>query len=138
MTARKLFSVMFSAALCCVLIAPSAMAQTVKVNWQENAPFSDYRTYAWQASKNQGADFYRQWVQKDVDGELAQKGLRQVDANQNPDLYLYYHVVSQEVIDSTTTDDGFGFGGGPWGYWGGWGAGAALGLISRTPRRNRA
>lgn len=30
-------------------------------------------------------------------------------------------MVSQEVIDSTTTDDGFGFGGGPWGYWGGWG-----------------
>jgi hypothetical protein len=104
-----------------LLFATGAVAQTVKVNWQENAPFSDYRTYAWQPSKNQGAQFYQQWVQKDVDDELAQKGLRKVDPNQNPDLYLYYHLMSQEVIDSTTTDDGFGFGGGPWGFWGGWG-----------------
>jgi hypothetical protein len=104
-----------------LLLATGATAQTVKVNWQEGAPFSDYRTYAWQPSKNQGGHFYQQWIQKDVDDELAQKGLQQVDANQNPDLDLYYHVMSQEVIDSTTTDDGFDFGGGPWGYWGGWG-----------------
>src|ERR1700752_3662542 len=104
-----------------LLLATGATAQTVKVNWQEDAPFSDYRTYAWQPSKNQGAHFYQQWVQKDVDDELAQKGLRKVDADQNPDLYLYYHVMSQEVVDSTTTDDGVGFGGGPWGFWGGWG-----------------
>ena len=103
------------------LFATSANAQTVKVNWQNNAPFSDYRTFAWQTSKNQGGRFYQQWVQKDVDNELAQKGLRKVDQSQNPDVLLYYHVVSQEVMDSTTTDDGFGWGGGPWGFWGGWG-----------------
>jgi Domain of unknown function (DUF4136) len=104
-----------------LLFTTGAMAQTVKVNWQENAPFSDYRTYAWHPSKNPGAQFYQQWVRKDVDDELAQKGLQKVDPNQNPDLYLYYHLMSQEVIDSTTTSDGFGFGGGPWGFWGGWG-----------------
>lgn len=104
-----------------LLVATGAMAQTVKVNWQDNAPFADYKTYAWQPSNNQGAEFYRQWVHKDVDDELAQKGLRRVDPNQNPDVFLYYHVLSQEVMDSTTTDDGLGWGGGPWGYWGGWG-----------------
>jgi len=57
-----------------------------------------------------------------VDDELAQKGLHRVEASQNPDLTLYYHIVTQEVMDSTTTDDGFGWGGGPWGYWGGWGS----------------
>jgi hypothetical protein len=104
-----------------LLPAGSVFAQTVKVNWQNQAPFADYRTYAWKESKNQGSDFYRQWVQKDVDAELAKKGLQKVTADQNPDLYFYYHIVTQEVIDSTTTDDGFGWGGGGWGYWGGWG-----------------
>jgi hypothetical protein len=45
-----------------------------------------------------------------VDAELTKKGLQKVPAGQNPDIYVYYHVVTQEVFDSTTTDDGFGWG----------------------------
>jgi len=109
-----------------------AYGQTVKVNWQNRAPFSDYRTYAWKNSKNEGAHFYRQWVEKDVDAELMQKGLKKVSTGQTPDIYIYYHIVGQEVMDSTTTDDGFGWGGGGWGFsggWGGWGdeGGMAMG-----------
>ena len=106
---------------CILLVATSAFAQTVKVNWQTNTPFADYHTYAWRPTKHPGSGFYRQWVEKDVDAELAQKGLRRVEASQHPDLYVYYHLVEQEVMDSTTTDDGFGMGGGRWGHWGGWG-----------------
>jgi hypothetical protein len=106
---------------CFLLFAGSAMAQTLKVNWHTDAPFADYRTYAWRPSKQPGSHFYQQWVEKDVDAELAQKGLRMVEASQHPDLYVYYHMVDQEVMDSTTTDDGFGMGGGGWGGWGGWG-----------------
>ena len=106
---------------CFLLFATSALAQTVKVNWHTNAPFADYRTYAWRPTKHPGSGFYRQWVEKDVDAELAQKGLRRVEASQHPDLYVYYHMVEQEVMDSTTIDDGFGMGGGRWGHWGGWG-----------------
>lgn len=109
--------------------ALSALGQTIKVNWQTRAPFSDYRTYAWSASKNEGAHFYKQWVRKDVDAELAQKGLRRVSADQKPDLYVYYHIVGQEVMDSTTMDDGFGWGdmGGGWGMTGGWGGWGDMG-----------
>jgi hypothetical protein len=32
---------------CILLVASSAFAQTVKVNWQSSAAFADYRTYAW-------------------------------------------------------------------------------------------
>ncbi len=113
-----------------LLPAGSAFAQTVKVNWQTKAPFSDYRTYAWKDSKKQGARFYRQWVEKDVDAELAKKGLQRVAADKSPDVYLYYHIVTQEVVDSMTTDDGFGWGGGGWAYsggWGGWGDGMDMG-----------
>ena len=89
-------------------VATSAIAQTIKVNWHTNAPFVDYRTYAWRPTKHPGSGFYRQWVEKDVDAELAQKGLRRVEASQHPDLYIYYHMVEQEVMDSTAMDDGFG------------------------------
>ena len=106
---------------CILLVASSAFAQTLKVNWQTNAPFADYRTYAWRPTKHPGSSFYRQWVEKDVDAELAQRGLRRVEAGQHPDLYVYYHMMEQEVMDSTTMDDGFGMGGGRWGRWGGLG-----------------
>lgn len=107
----------------------SAWAQTIKVNWRTGAPFSSFHTYAWRPSKNEGAHFYRQWVMKDVDAEMAQKGLREVTQDQHPDLYVYYHVASQEVLDSETTGDGIDWGGGPWGYWGGWGGWGAWGGI---------
>jgi hypothetical protein len=113
---------------CILLVASSAFAQTVKVNWQTNAPFADYRTYAWRPTKHPGSSFYRQWVEKDVDAELAQRGLRRVEASQHPDLYVYYHMVEQEVMDSTTMDDGFGMGGGRWGRWGGWGGMGGMGM----------
>jgi hypothetical protein len=117
-------------ALFVLLVTVFASGQTVKVNWQNQASFSDYRTYAWKESKNQGAHFYRQWVQKDVDNELAQKGLQKATAGENPDVYVYYHIIGQEVMDSTTTDDGFGWGAGSWGFaggWGGWGDWGGMG-----------
>jgi hypothetical protein len=120
--------------VCSLLVASGALAQTVKVNWQMNAPFSDYRTYAWKQSQNEGGAFYQQWVEKDVDAILAGKGLRSVAAGENPDLYLYYHVLTQEVIDSTTTDDGFGWGGGRWGRWGGWGGWGGPDIIQTAAR----
>jgi Domain of unknown function (DUF4136) len=107
--------------VCSLLVASGALAQTVKVNWQMDAPFADYHTYAWQDSKDEGSQFYRQWVEKDVDAILSEEGLHRVAVDEHPDLYVYYHMLTQEVTDSTTTDDGFGFGGGLWGRWGGWG-----------------
>jgi len=105
-----------------LFVVKSAVAQTVKVNWQTKAPFSTYHTYAWRVSKDQGSHFYRQWVVKDVNSELAAKGLRKVSPSDKPDLYVYYHVLTQEVINSPVTDDdGYGWGDGDWGEWGGWG-----------------
>lgn len=123
------------------IAAGGALGQTVKVNWRIHAPFADYRTYAWRTSKNEGAHFYKQWVHADVDAVLAKKGLRQVSVSQNPDLYIYYHIVTQEVMDSTTMDDGFGWGGGPWGMmggWGGWGMWGGMGPdIAQTTAQPR-
>ena len=124
-----------AATVCSLLVASAALAQTVKVNWQMSTRFSDYRTYAWKESQDEGCTFYRQWVKRDVDTILAGKGLRRVPADENPDLDVYYHMVAQEVFDSTTTDDGFGWGGGPWGRWGGWGGwGPNIAQTTTQPR----
>src|SRR5579862_5587393 len=97
-------------ALVCCWFAAGASAQSVKVNWKTKAPFSDYKTYAWSLGKQQGSGFYRQWVRQDVDAALARKGLKKVAENQNPDVLVVYNMVGQEVMDSTTTSDGFGWG----------------------------
>jgi len=119
-----------AALLCLGLFAFPLCAQTVKVNWRNGAPFSDYKTFAWQNSKNPGPPFYADWVKADVVAELASKGLSPVVAGQTPDLIVTYHIQGQEVMDTTsnTDADGFGWGAGPWaggwgwyGGWGGWG-----------------
>jgi hypothetical protein len=111
--------------LCAVLTATPAFAQTIKVNWNQAAPFSDYKTYAWKTGTSQANSFYAGWVKPDVDAQLAAKGLSLASANQKPDIYVTFHLQTQEVMDAVTTDDGFGpgwgWGGGPWGVWGGWG-----------------
>jgi hypothetical protein len=111
--------------LCAVLTATPAFAQTIKVNWNQAAPFSDYKTYAWKTGTSQANSFYAGWVKPDVDAQLAAKGLSLASGNQKPDIYVTFHLQTPEVLDAVTTDDGFGpgwgWGGGPWGVWGGWG-----------------
>jgi|HubBroStandDraft_6_1064221.scaffolds.fasta_scaffold419289_1 hypothetical protein len=111
--------------LCAVLFTSSAFAQTIKVNWSQSAPFSTYKTYAWKVGPTQSNSFYAPWVKSNVDIQLAAKGFTQAAAGQTPDVYVTFHIQTQEVVDATTTDDGFGpgwgWGGGRWGVYGGWG-----------------
>ncbi len=121
-----------------LLAGGTAWAQTVRVNWQTSALFSDYKTYEWKPSKKQGSHFYGQWIHKDVDMELAKKGLTLAPPKQTPDLWVIYHFVTDEVMDSETTSDGFGWGGGRWGWWGGWGGWGDVGPdISTTETQPR-
>jgi Domain of unknown function (DUF4136) len=132
--------------LCVLLCAISLQAQTVKVNWRTGAPFSTYKTYAWQDPKSPGLPFYGQWVKADVLAELATKGFTPAAAGQTPDVVVTYHIQGEQMLDATSnTDyDGFGVGPGPWaggwgwyGGWGGWGAwpGEATTFTSENPRQ---
>ncbi len=69
----------------------------MKVDWHTQTQFEHFHTYTWKSSKKEWASFYTQWVHTDVDREMASKGLHQVEANQDPDLYIYYRMVTQEV-----------------------------------------
>ncbi len=109
-----------------------ALAQTVKVNWNQSIDFSHYKTYAWKLGPKQNASFYTPWVQANADQALKQKGLSLAAAGQTPDIYITYHMQTQELMDSTTNEDGFapgwGWGPGPWGVWGGWGGWGGWGI----------
>jgi len=132
MLSNKLFA---SLALCAAAASFIAGAQTVRVNWQVNAPFADYKTYAWQLSPNENNSFYRQFVVEYVDAALQKAGLQQVAASAQPALLVTYHFVTQELMDATTTTDGFGWTGGPWGpwgFWGGWGGWGDFGEVGPT------
>jgi hypothetical protein len=118
-------NLLLTSAVCAAACASVSSAQTVRVNWQQNAPFSDYKTYAWQFSPKEQNSFYQQFVVEYVDDSLQKAGLQKVPLSQSPALLVTYHFATQEMIDATTTTDGFGWAPGPWpggwGYWGGWG-----------------
>ncbi len=72
------------------MITSAALAQQVSVNYNHNASFSQYHTYAWGSNnKNQIQNsILAQVAQQDIEAALAQKGLQKVQESQNPDLVL--------------------------------------------------
>ncbi len=112
-----------------VLCASSfAGAQTVKVNWRVKAPFGDYKTFA--LAKNQQDDFFTQFVPKYVTSALESKGLNPAAGSQQPDVKVAYHFKTQDVVDATTTSDGFGWGMGGMGM----GMGDGMATTREQPR----
>lgn len=86
MKKSKLLLVPVSLSLLCSV----ALAQQVSVNYNHNASFSQYHTYAW-GSNNKNAiqnSILAQVAQQDIEAAMSQKGLQKVEESQNPDLIL--------------------------------------------------
>ncbi|MGA9568363.1 MAG: DUF4136 domain-containing protein [Candidatus Korobacteraceae bacterium] len=79
----------FCAMLIC-LASSVALAQQVSVNYNHDASFSQYHTYAWGSNnKNQIQNsILAQVAQQDIEAAMQQKGLQKVQESQNPDLVL--------------------------------------------------
>jgi NADPH:quinone reductase-like Zn-dependent oxidoreductase len=72
------------------LASTSVLGQQLSVNYNHNANFSQYHTYAW-GSNNKNAianSILAQVAQQDIEGAMQQKGLQKVEESQNPDLIL--------------------------------------------------
>src|SRR5664279_2303228 len=80
-------------ALCAMLLCIAstiAVAQQVSVNYNHDASFSQYHTYAW-GSNNQNQiknSILAQVAQQDINTAMQGKGLQMVQESQNPDLIL--------------------------------------------------
>jgi hypothetical protein len=77
-------------ALAVCLVATTAVAQQVSVNYNHQANFSQYHTYAWGSNnKNQIRNsILAQVAQQDINTAMQGKGLQMVQESQNPDLIL--------------------------------------------------
>ena len=82
---KALILIMLSA-----LLAGSAFAQQVSVNYNHNASFANYHTYAWGSNnKNQIQNsILAQVAQQDIENAMAAKGFQKVEESANPDLIL--------------------------------------------------
>jgi hypothetical protein len=77
----------------------NAYADKVSVDWDRQANFQQYKTYAWLESQNPVEDqLMAKRIIQAVDGQLSAKGLRRVEPDQDPDLSIAYESgVSQKV-----------------------------------------
>jgi len=117
----KVNRLIFAAVLGC-LWCSFANAQTVSVNYDHGAGFSQFHTYAW-ASNNTNKiqnSILAQVAQQDIDAAMVQKGFQKVDESQNPDLIL---TASGGEKEETS-----------WNAWGMRGIGGGMGGIS--PQQN--
>ena len=113
--------ILFCALAICV-VSSLAMAQQVSVNYNHEANFSQYHTYACASNnKNQIQNsILAQVAQQDIDTAMANKGLQKVAESQNPDLIL---TASGGEREQTS-----------WNAWGMRGIGGGMGGIS--PEQN--
>jgi Domain of unknown function (DUF4136) len=110
----------FLIGMCLVTVA--ALGQQVSVNYNHDADFSQFHTYAW-GSNNANAikdSILAQVAQQDINAAMQGKGLTLVQENQNPDLLLTANGGMREQTS--------------WNAWGmrGWGGG----MGSITPEQN--
>jgi Domain of unknown function (DUF4136) len=102
----------------CLITSAAAFAQQTNVDWDRQADFSNFHTYARQKSPHPASGLWDQRVVDGIDKQLAAKGFTKVDAN--PDLWVVY---SNSISDQKQVV-GTGYGMGPgWGWGWGWGRG---------------
>ena len=91
-------------------------AQKVNVDWDRQANFSQFHTYAWQKSPDPAKGLWDQRVIDGVNKQLQAKGFQLVDSN--PQLWVVYsaHVHHEQQTVGTGYNMGPYWG---WGYWGG-------------------
>ena len=111
----------FCAVMIC-LVSSFALGQQVSVNYNHNASFSQYHTYAWGGNNTNQIknSILAQVAQQDINAAMQQKGLQLVQESQNPDLVL---TASGGEREQTS-----------WNAWGMRGIGGGMGGIS--PEQN--
>jgi len=107
-------------AIATLLIAAPALAQKVNIDYARDFDFDGVATFQYVATEEnsiKGNQLMADRVVSLIKKELIQGGLREVE--DNPDLFVTYHFLSQERKGFTTTS--MGYGGGYWGGWDAWG-----------------
>lgn len=107
-TFKKLSSAV--AGMCLLLIvASTALAQQVRVDFDKSADFSKYKTFAWIKGTPAQNPLVHQRIVAGIEAQLALHGLRKAESN--PDIVIAYHAATDTQVSINT------MGGGPLGGW---------------------
>jgi len=107
--------------------AVNAWGQKVNVDFDKEANFAAYKTYAWTKGTPAQNPLMDQRITDGIDKQLAAKGLQKVDASASPDLAVLYHAAVGAETQLNTMNSG------GWGYrWGG-GMGTSTTTVEKIP-----
>ncbi len=103
------------------LAATPAMAQKVTVDYAHDFDFSGVKTFQYVDTEDSNArnELMAGRIVEMIKKELREGGLAEVQ--ENPDLYVTYHVTTEELSSFNTTSMGYGGYGGYGAGWGGYG-----------------
>ena len=114
------------------MVAVPSIAQKVTIDYAHDFDFDPVKTFAYIAPTDSGArdQLSDNRLRSAIIKELKEGGLRQVEAD--ADLYVTYHVTTQDNTVFNTTSFGYGGYGGGWGGYGRRGYGGYHGGIGST------
>ena len=103
------------------LAASPAMAQKVTVDYAHDFDFSGVKTFQYVDTKDSNAknELMAGRIEEMIKKELREGGLTEVQ--ENPDIFVTYHVTTEEMSSFNTTGVGYGGYGGYGPGWGGYG-----------------
>ena len=113
------------------LAATPAMAQKVTIDYAHDFDFKAVKTFQYIDTKDSNV---KNELMADRIEEMIKKEMREggtVEVQSDPDLYITYHVTSEENTRYNTTSMGYGCYGCRYGGWGGYG-GMGMGSTSTT------
>jgi len=107
-----------------------ACAPKVTIDYDKEADFTRYRTYAWETGTPVKNDLMDRRIIKAIDDQLTARGFQKMEAGS--DMFVTYHGALSEEIYYNTTSMGVGYGP-AWGPGYGWyGRGGGWGMASGT------
>ena len=110
------------------LIATPALAQKVTVDYAHDFDFSGVKTFQYVDTQesNSKNELMAGRIVDSIKKELREGGLTEVQ--ENPDLFVTYHVTTEELSSFNTTSMGYGGYGGYCAGWGGYGRYGGYGM----------
>lgn len=118
-TRRKLLKNLYAFLLFAIILPSAIFAQKVNIDFDRDADFSKYKTYAYQVCHRVENTLVDKRMVAELESRVSVEGLSRAESN--PDVHITYHSSTTEEFAIDTNTWGYGFGSG-W-YWGHGGGG---------------
>ena len=93
------------------MLGTTVLATNVTTDYDRSANFASFKTYAWTRGTEVSDQLHHKRIVHSIYTQLAQKGMRMVEASATPDVLVAYHV----RLDRDLQIEGSGWGGDRWG-----------------------